>query len=464
MRDGSCTNLSGGLFQGIAQQQSNTYIDWDDLAPAASTNSSADAWVMVEDDMVSLSSASSVSSMSSLANHLDGASLASHAGALPLQPTALAGMRPPRPMRGSRGCVTSTPSPRPIFGGVMPPPSRAVEEDAVRSVFLFTDGMANVGLRDQAIVAATKKMLDANPQVKIFTFGFGSDHDEKLLLDIASAGQGSYYYIEKEDQIAAAFGDALGGLLSVAAQNVIVEFSTEQGAGIIIDRLHTPFKTTHVADGRQVCCGDLLSEECKDILVDLLLPAAFNTGELKSGGFKIGTLKVSYFDVASAGMQATHIDLVVHRAHVVPVDMEANLHVSLQRARVETVAALEQAAQLADEGDFDGAREQLEQRAQLISALIKNAENKGDTVVAAIARVLVADIEEAINGARDEHVFATHGSKAMRMKGACRSAQRCDFTSPTAPTTGRVDEDEEVSRFSSGSKRQRQTKGSAGSI
>ena len=52
-------------------------------------------------------------------------------------------------------------------------------------------------------------------QVKIFTFGFGSDHDEKLLLDIASAGQGSYYYIEKEDQIAAAFGDALGGLLSV---------------------------------------------------------------------------------------------------------------------------------------------------------------------------------------------------------------------------------------------------------
>ena len=52
-------------------------------------------------------------------------------------------------------------------------------------------------------------------QVRIFTFGFGSDHDEKLLLDIASAGQGSYYYIKKEDQIAAAFGDALGGLLSV---------------------------------------------------------------------------------------------------------------------------------------------------------------------------------------------------------------------------------------------------------
>ena len=52
-------------------------------------------------------------------------------------------------------------------------------------------------------------------QVKIYTFGFGSDHDEQLLSDIASAGQGSYYYVEKEDQIAAAFADALGGLLSV---------------------------------------------------------------------------------------------------------------------------------------------------------------------------------------------------------------------------------------------------------
>jgi len=27
--------------------------------------------------------------------------------------------------------------------------------------------MANIGLRDQAIVAATKKMLDANPQVNV---------------------------------------------------------------------------------------------------------------------------------------------------------------------------------------------------------------------------------------------------------------------------------------------------------
>jgi hypothetical protein len=32
MRDGSCTNLSGGLFKGIAQQKEDKYINWDDMA------------------------------------------------------------------------------------------------------------------------------------------------------------------------------------------------------------------------------------------------------------------------------------------------------------------------------------------------------------------------------------------------------------------------------------------------
>ena len=67
--------------------------------------------------------------------------------------------------------------------------------------------------------------------------------------------------------------------------------------------------------------GDLLSEETKDILVELRLPATSTMGELKSGDFKIGVLKVSYFDVASASMQTTLIELVVHRAELVPVSI-----------------------------------------------------------------------------------------------------------------------------------------------
>jgi hypothetical protein len=36
-----------------------------------------------------------------------------------------------------------------------------VDVDAVRSVFLFTDGQADVGLSDEALVTATKNLLDS---------------------------------------------------------------------------------------------------------------------------------------------------------------------------------------------------------------------------------------------------------------------------------------------------------------
>jgi hypothetical protein len=40
MKSGSCTNLSGGLFMGIKQQQDNVFYDWDEDAPPASAPSS----------------------------------------------------------------------------------------------------------------------------------------------------------------------------------------------------------------------------------------------------------------------------------------------------------------------------------------------------------------------------------------------------------------------------------------
>ena len=52
----------------------------------------------------------------------------------------------------------------------------------------------------------------------MFTFGYGSEHDAVLLLGIAEAGNGLFYYIDSEESIPESFCDCLGGLLSVAAQ------------------------------------------------------------------------------------------------------------------------------------------------------------------------------------------------------------------------------------------------------
>ena len=301
MRDGSCTNLSGGLFKGIAQQQADMYINWDDLTPHAKLvggDTDSASWVLVDD----ASSVSSASSLSSLVQHLDVANLdattyccTSAGTSKPLQQT-VAGNTAATWAKGLKGS-----SSRQIFGGMAPPPAKTLEKDAVRSIFLFTDGIANVGLCDEALVTATKKLLDFNTSVRIFTFGFGSDHSEKLLSEIAAAGSGQYYYIASEENIALAFADALGGLLSVAAQNVTLDFMPSEG--IVIEQIHTPLKTTQIAGGCQVNCGDLLSEESKDILLDIRLPSLVGVLGVDHFDFKIGTLKVSYFDVGSMSLK-----------------------------------------------------------------------------------------------------------------------------------------------------------------
>ena len=221
MCEGSCTNLSGGVFQGISQQLSNNFIDWDDRVVA----DAASDWVVVDE----AASVSSTSSLSSLVGQMEKQAV------LKSLPHASPSKRTRRMDQDQLKKATAQ-----IFGGATPPPTKPVESDALRSVFLFTDGIANVGLQDQALVEATQKLLDASPNVRVFTFGFGSDHSERLLSELANAGNGAYYYVEHEDQIAPAFADALGGLLSVAAQNVTLRF--EASDGVVIDNLHTHFK------------------------------------------------------------------------------------------------------------------------------------------------------------------------------------------------------------------------------
>lgn len=63
---------------------------------------------------------------------------------------------------------------------------------------LFTDGLANVGLvKSSEIVKALQQRLDKIDAVcSVFTFGYGADHDQNMLKEIAEAGRGLYYFIE----------------------------------------------------------------------------------------------------------------------------------------------------------------------------------------------------------------------------------------------------------------------------
>lgn len=296
----------------------------------------------------------------------------------------------------------------------------------MRSVFLFTDGQANEGITDERqLVSMVQKMADQKHRVRVYTFGFGSDHSEELLSKLAQAGSGSYYFIEKEDNIATAFADALGGLLSVAAQNVKLTFVP--APGVAVDEVHTSFATTQEGGGgRSVRVGDLLSEEAKDTLLDVRLPALANLAEGQSVDFKVGHVEVSFLDVETASTKSLHVDCVVRRSrHATHDPATGNRSVSVQRARMETVRALEQSRAHADAGQYAASRQCLTALDARLATLVESARAANDGASAALAQVLRDDVSQAQEDTSTETVWHSKGKKKMEMKISSRSAQRC---------------------------------------
>ena len=78
-------------------------------------------------------------------------------------------------------------------------------------VVLLSDGLANVGVTDPALVAEDVARVTADG-VTTSTIGLGRHFDEGLMRHLADAGHGSYTFVESPDQLAGLFEAELAGL------------------------------------------------------------------------------------------------------------------------------------------------------------------------------------------------------------------------------------------------------------
>lgn len=90
----------------------------------------------------------------------------------------------------------------------------------ITRVIILTDGCTNVGECEPKNIVARLEL--AHPSVTISAMGVGEDCQHDLLGAIASRGHGSYGFIETPLQAAEALGTEIGGLLNLAATNVVV--------------------------------------------------------------------------------------------------------------------------------------------------------------------------------------------------------------------------------------------------
>jgi len=92
--------------------------------------------------------------------------------------------------------------------------------NAVTSILLLSDGTDEYG--EQGVRDLLAK-YEFNDIFTIHTFGFGVDHDAHLMQAIANTKDGNFYFIEELDTIDECFVDCLGGLISVVADNAILQ-------------------------------------------------------------------------------------------------------------------------------------------------------------------------------------------------------------------------------------------------
>jgi Ca-activated chloride channel family protein len=234
--------------------------------------------------------------------------------------------------------------------------AKGSEEGRVRKCLMFTDGHANQGLSDPGKL--TEATLEYRAGVGISSFGYGNDHNAKLLDDISQ--DGNFYFIDSPDKILHAFGTELGGLISTWGQNV--EVTLKAGDGVEIMEVLNDL-TVEEKDGTVVVqCDDLLSDHPYHLALKLkteerknLLPRETT---LVSAVAKLVNLAEKKPEEHTAAIKATFVKAE-------DADKEDDKDVMKHVAVHLTARAIVNASSLADAGDFKGAQNVMLMNARL---------------------------------------------------------------------------------------------------
>eukprot|EP01129_Flabellula_baltica_P001968 TRINITY_DN11853_c0_g1_i1.p1 TRINITY_DN11853_c0_g1~~TRINITY_DN11853_c0_g1_i1.p1 ORF type:complete len:607 (+),score=141.90 TRINITY_DN11853_c0_g1_i1:33-1853(+) len=214
-------------------------------------------------------------------------------------------------------------------------------EGKVTSVLLFTDGEATSGIIGTNLIDAVVK-VEIPIEYSLYTFGFGRSHNSELLQQLAANKNGVYYFISNGEQIAEAFSDCLGGLLSVTAQNIKMVISPVNGS--TIEEIKTNFKYSPLdKNSFLINIGDIQSEEERDILVSVSLPESHSESQ-----FEYMHTKINYFNVITCEPhEVNHVSTITRSKE--PQKKE-NIHVNKQMNRVTVANAIQYATDLNTSG------------------------------------------------------------------------------------------------------------------
>lgn len=222
------------------------------------------------------------------------------------------------------------------------------KSDRLNRVILMSDGLANRGVTDphQLINMSGKKL--SQEQITTTTMGLGTDFNEDLMMSMANAGGGAFYFIESPEVAPSIFHEELRGLLNVVGQNLTI--SLVAGEHVVqVDQLNAypKFKDRRVTSFR---LGDVYADEEKNLVLELTIPALQSLGQQE-----IATLKFDYDELQGDGGSQHHtweMPVVVNVQSSAPDNILRNPEVMENVLLLKAANARKRAIQEADKGKF----------------------------------------------------------------------------------------------------------------
>lgn len=186
------------------------------------------------------------------------------------------------------------------------------------ALVILTDGHCNMGARHPArLLQILYGVL--SPTLPIHTIGYGADHNQRLLADLATTSHGSYGFAEEDALIPTILGDIVGSLATRVVQNVRVDCS---GDG---------WSTSHKAVG--------------DMIADRAHWVVFET----TGAAEVPVLEVSWVTMAGA----------TERARIAVGSEISAVEIAEQRDRVRVAEELERVVEDIMRGAYTSAKDRL---------------------------------------------------------------------------------------------------------
>jgi Ca-activated chloride channel family protein len=234
----------------------------------------------------------------------------------------------------------------------------------VNRVLLLSDGLANVGITSVDELQRIAKNKNLEQGITISTFGLGLDYNENLMTNIAEYGSGNYYFIRTPEEISSIFQRELNGLLNVVAQNAILTVELPQG--LTLTRV---FGYQFEQSGNRVIINfrDIFSSETKAVL----LKFAFQ-GNAPQYGI---TSTLTFNDATTAakvGRTLNAVDYLTLAGSVEEFGTSISASIKSQVVLFESNDKLEEAMREVDAGNYDVARQRVQENAAYLQSNISH--------------------------------------------------------------------------------------------